>query len=79
MLGAHGDVKSGSHNIGDRSGGSVPSKFTGLGGAQGGMLIFEPWPHTTCAHLRNQTMASQKTLDTWPPAAKKEKTAGDRR
>ena len=28
------------------------------------MFIFEPWPHTTCARLRNQTMASQRHLAT---------------
>ena len=44
--------------------------------------IFETRPHTTGARLRNyvvQIMASQRTLDTWLPAAKKKKTGSDRR
>ena len=64
-------------NIGDGSGGGG-----GGGGAWGDMRIFEPQLHTTCARLRDhvvQIMTSQRTLDTWLPAAKKKKTASDRR
>ena len=46
------------------------------------MCIFEPRPHMTCTRLRDhvvQIMASQRTLDTWLPAAKEKKTASDRR
>ena len=54
-------------------GGGVPPKKWWLGDP-GGMRIFEPWPHRTCVYLRDhvvQIMASQRTLDTWLPAAKK--------
>ena len=62
--------------------GHMPPQILRLGGHGGGTCIFELRPHTTSVRFCNhmvQIMASQRTLDTWLPAANKKKTLFDKR
>ena len=77
MSGVHGHVQSGRvfcfvrHNIGDWSKGSVPSKFTGLGGHRATCSFLS---RGRIRHVRAYATKLWQARDTWLPAAKKEKT-----